>query len=71
MLQDAGIQLFTDDKNAAARKQAAGKDVALGGYLRAHLGRLKPGDCFAVLGYIQMNDAHQSQLQPIRQAGPR
>jgi glucose-6-phosphate isomerase len=66
VLQDAGVKLFTDDKNAAALKQAAGKDATLAGYLRAHLGRLKAGDYFAVLGYIQMNDAHESQLQSIR-----
>jgi transaldolase / glucose-6-phosphate isomerase len=66
VLQDAGIQLFTDDKNAAALKQAAGKDATLAGYLRAHLGRLKAGDYFALLGFIQMNDAHESQLQSIR-----
>jgi transaldolase / glucose-6-phosphate isomerase len=68
VLQDAGIKLFTDDKNAAALKQAAGKDATLVGYLRAHLGRLHAGDYFAVLGYIQMNDAHESQLQAIRHA---
>ncbi|HXO87625.1 MAG TPA: bifunctional transaldolase/phosoglucose isomerase [Candidatus Acidoferrales bacterium] len=68
VLQDAGIKLFTDDKNAAALKRAAGKDATLAGYLRAHLGRLKAGDYFAVLGYIQMNDSHQSQLQAIRHA---
>ena len=68
VLQDAGVKLFTDDKNAAALKQAAGKDAMLAGYLRAHLNRLRAGDYFAVLGYIQMNDAHQSQLQTIRHA---
>jgi transaldolase / glucose-6-phosphate isomerase len=68
VLQDAGIKLFTDDKNAAALKQAAGNDATLVGYLRAHLNRLHAGDYFAVLGYIQMNDAHESQLQAIRHA---
>ena len=68
ILTDAGIKLFTDEKNAAALKQAAGGDSTLVGYLRAHLGRLKAGDYFAVLGYIQMNDAHESQLQSIRHA---
>jgi transaldolase / glucose-6-phosphate isomerase len=68
VLQDVGIKVFTDDKNAAALNQAVGKDATLAGYLRAHLGRLKAGDYFAVLGYIQMNDAHQSQLQAIRHA---
>jgi transaldolase / glucose-6-phosphate isomerase len=66
VLQDAGVKLFTDDKNAAALKQAAGNDATLTGYLRAHLGRLKAGDYFAVLGYVQMNDAHEAQLQAIR-----
>jgi transaldolase/glucose-6-phosphate isomerase len=66
VLEDVGIKLFTDDKNAAALKQSAGKDATLAGYLRAHLGRLHAGDYFALLGYIQMNDAHQSQLQAIR-----
>jgi transaldolase / glucose-6-phosphate isomerase len=66
VLQDAGVKLFTDEKNAAALKQAAGGNATLAGYLKAHLGRLKAGDYFAVLGYIQMNDAHESQLQAIR-----
>lgn len=68
VLQDVGIKLFTDENNAAALKQAAGKDATLVGYLRAHLNRLHAGDYFAVLGYIQMNDAHESQLQAIRHA---
>ena len=38
------------------------------GYLRAHINRLKAGDYFAVLGYIERNDEHQTQLQTIRHA---
>ena len=68
ILQEAGVKLFTDAKNAAALKQAVGGDATLVGYLRAHLNRLHAGDYFAVLGYIQMNDAHESQLQSIRHA---
>ena len=68
VLVDGGIKLFTDEKNAAALKQAAASDATLAGYLRAHLNRLHAGDYFAVLGYIQMNDAHESQLQAIRHA---
>ena len=66
VLQDAGVKLFTDEKNAAALKQAAGKDASLVGYLRAHLNRLGAGDYFALLGYIQMNDTHEASLQSIR-----
>jgi hypothetical protein len=36
------------------------------GILRAHLSRLKPGDYFAVLAYIEMNEANEAQLQLIR-----
>jgi transaldolase / glucose-6-phosphate isomerase len=36
--------------------------------LKAHLSRLQPADYFALLGYIQMNDQHEQQLQAIRHA---
>jgi transaldolase/glucose-6-phosphate isomerase len=68
MLEEGGIKLFTDGKNAAALKQAAGADKSLVGCLRAHLSRLRAGDYFAVLGYIEMNGAHEAQLQSIRHA---
>jgi hypothetical protein len=45
---------------------AAGADRTLLGYLRAHLNRLKAGDYFALLGYVEMNDAHEKTLQGIR-----
>jgi len=63
-----GIKLFTDDKNAAALKQAAGNNPSLVSYLRAHLNRLQSGDYFAVLCYLQMNEANESLLQTIRHA---
>ncbi|MBD2095726.1 bifunctional transaldolase/phosoglucose isomerase [Trichocoleus sp. FACHB-591] len=64
---EAGIQLFTDSKNAAALFKAAGTDQSLGGYLRAHLNRLHQGDYCALLAYIDRNDAHQIQLKIIRE----
>jgi transaldolase / glucose-6-phosphate isomerase len=66
ILEDKGVKLFTDDKNAAALAHAAGSTKSLAGYLKAHLGRIKAGDYFALLGYIQMNEAHEQQLQAIR-----
>ena len=63
-----GIKLFTDSKNSASLQQSVGSDKTLVGYLRAHLNRLGVGDYFALLGYIQMNDAHEKQLQSIRHA---
>ena len=63
---EAGIQLFTDPKNAATLTQAVGDTPSLTNYLRAHLDRLAPGDYFALLAYIRRNEHHQVQLQLIR-----
>ena len=68
VVEDGGIKLFTDEKNAATLAQAAGADKSVAGYLKAHLGRIRAGDYFAVLGFIQMNDAHQKILQAVRHA---
>jgi transaldolase/glucose-6-phosphate isomerase len=68
VVEDGGIKLFTDEKNAATLAQAAGADKSVAGYLKAHLGRIRAGAYFAVLGFIQMNDAHQKILQAVRHA---
>ncbi len=59
-----GIKLYADEKNTATLR---GKP-RLAEILKAHLGRLHPGDYFAVLGYITMNDANEKALQAIRLA---
>ncbi len=64
---EAGIQLFTDQKNAEALTQMVSSQQSLGGYLRAHLERIKAGDYFALLAYIERNELHTEQLQAIRQ----
>jgi transaldolase/glucose-6-phosphate isomerase len=66
--EEQGIKLFTDEKNAASLATAVGSDRSLAGYLKAHLGRLGAGDYFAVLGFIQMDNAHKKSLQTIRHA---
>ncbi|MGH9734604.1 MAG: bifunctional transaldolase/phosoglucose isomerase [Candidatus Acidiferrales bacterium] len=63
---DRDIKLFADERNATELKLAAQKDGTLVAYLRAHLVRLRAGDYFALLGYVQMNDEHEQQLQSIR-----
>jgi len=68
VLEDNGIRLFTDDKNASELAKAAGNDKSLVGYLKAHLGRIQGGDYFAVLGYVQMNAEHEKALQAVRHA---
>jgi transaldolase / glucose-6-phosphate isomerase len=68
VLEDAGIKLFTDERNASELATAAGSDKSLVGYLKAHLARIKAGDYFAVLGYLQMNQEHEQSLQTLRLA---
>jgi glucose-6-phosphate isomerase len=76
ILEEAGIKLFTDEKNAAGLAKAAtgepisqkGSDSALTNYLRAHLARLGAGDYFALLAYVEMNTENESLLQTLRMA---
>ena len=62
--ESAGIRLFADERNTSALS-GAGK---LPDIVRAHLSRIRPGDYFAVLGYIPMNGANEKSLQAIRHA---
>ena len=57
-----GLKLFADERNTTAL--AGGEKLS--DILRAHFSRIVPGDYFAVLGYIQMNPAHEKALQAIR-----
>lgn len=68
ILEERGIKLFADEKNAAALASAAGSDKSLNAYVRAHLSRARSGDYFATLAYIEMNDANEASLQKIRHA---
>jgi transaldolase / glucose-6-phosphate isomerase len=62
------VALFTDETNLTALRQAAGSDHTLAGFLRAHLARLGDGDYFALLAYVEMNQAHEEELQRMRHA---
>ena len=66
VVEDSGIKLFTDEINAAELAKATGSDKSLAAYLKAHLARIKAGDYFAVLGYLQMNAEHEASLQTLR-----
>ncbi|MGE5305267.1 MAG: bifunctional transaldolase/phosoglucose isomerase, partial [Alphaproteobacteria bacterium] len=61
-----GIELYTDEKNAAALKLTVAGQPTLAGYLKSHLNRLGAGDYFALLAYIEMNEAHERSLQAMR-----
>jgi transaldolase / glucose-6-phosphate isomerase len=54
-----GVQLFADDASVTT-------GTTLTGHLKAHLNRLGAGDYFALLAYVEMNDAHESILQEMR-----
>jgi hypothetical protein len=57
-----GISLYADQRDV----DALGRSSTLAGYLAAHLKRLKAGDYFALLAYIERNARHADALQDIR-----
>jgi len=63
IFEQAGIKLFADPKNASAVG-----DGNIGHHLRSHFDRLRPGDYFALLAYVEMNPTHEAHLQEIRHA---
>lgn len=67
IFDDDNVKLFADSTYAAVLH--GGQDVGqpnLAGYLRAHLAQLKPGDYFAVLGFIQRDREHEKSMQKLR-----
>jgi len=63
LLEADGLKLFADPTNAAALPTS---DPTLAGILKAHFSRIMPRDYVALLGYIEMNEAHEAELQAIR-----
>jgi len=64
--RDDSLTLFADEKNHVALEHAAASDQTLHGYLRAHLARLVKGDYFALLAYVERNEAYERELETIR-----
>ena len=65
VLEEDGIRLFADPKNADALRGAA-KARTLEAYLAAHLGRVTAGDYVAINAYVEMDSATQQELQRMR-----
>ena len=73
-----GIRLFADANNAERLMSHAGANPSLASpslvspslvsLLREHLNQLQAGDYFALLAYLEMNDANEAPFQAIRQA---
>lgn len=66
IFKEDGLELFTDEKNAKQLAASVDSGKSIVGYLKAHLDRMSAGDYFALLAYIQMNDAHEKSLQSMR-----
>jgi transaldolase/glucose-6-phosphate isomerase len=67
LLTGDGLTLFADPRNAEALATAARGKTAEA-LLAAHLGRLRPGDYFAVNAFVAMNEANDRELQAVRLA---
>lgn len=63
---DAGITLFTDEKNQEDIVKQLDGAPSLAGYLRAHLNRIKQGDYVDLSAFIEMSDEHTTLLQESR-----
>ncbi|HXZ27189.1 MAG TPA: bifunctional transaldolase/phosoglucose isomerase [Terriglobales bacterium] len=64
-LEEGGIRLFADERNATDLLRAA-RHKSLSGMLRAHLDRIGAGDYLALLAYVHMNQEHEQVLQAMR-----
>jgi len=60
--QFGSVAIYADAANAAA----LGSPKTLAQALKVHLARLKPGDYFALLAFIEQNSAHEEALGAMR-----
>ncbi|MGH7389418.1 MAG: bifunctional transaldolase/phosoglucose isomerase [Candidatus Rokuibacteriota bacterium] len=63
--QGDGLALFADAANAAAL-DAASRERTVAATLKAHLGRVKPGDYVALLPYLERSAATETELAGLR-----
>jgi transaldolase/glucose-6-phosphate isomerase len=62
ILEEAGLSVFADERNAAS----LGNHKSLDALLCAHLGRVQEGDYVALLAYVQRSPEHEEALTQIR-----
>ncbi len=68
LLSGGGLSYFADPRNADALLTASGGTKTPEALVAAHLGRVKPGDYFAINAYVEMDDANDKELQSLRLA---
>ena len=66
LAEDGQLSLFADARNAADLGDHCGEHATLADYLKAHLARIKQGDYFAFLAYIERNEVHTRAIQAMR-----
>ncbi|MBI2358924.1 MAG: bifunctional transaldolase/phosoglucose isomerase [Deltaproteobacteria bacterium] len=66
LASEEGLSLHVDPQNGAAVAPARAK--GLEAVLAAHLGRIRPGDYFAINAYVARNPANRKELEAIRHA---
>jgi transaldolase/glucose-6-phosphate isomerase len=66
LLEDRGVKLFTDQANAAALTNERSGHESLVSFLKAHLNRVRAGDYFSILAYVDRNERHHTTLQEMR-----
>jgi transaldolase/glucose-6-phosphate isomerase len=64
ILEEAGLSVFADARNA----EALGRHKSLDAILSAHLGRVQDGDYVALLPYVERSEEHERALADIRRA---
>jgi transaldolase/glucose-6-phosphate isomerase len=62
---EKSIALYTDEKNAAALRQA-GADGSVESWLKAHFSRIGAGDYFAMLAYLAPEQKISARMQELR-----
>ena len=62
LLQEADFSIFAGEKDRKTFEKAG----TLVEYLATHLSRIRTGDYFALLAYVERNDRHLAALQEIR-----
>jgi transaldolase/glucose-6-phosphate isomerase len=62
ILEEAGLSVFADERNA----DALGRHTSLDAILCAHLGRVQEGDYVALLPYLERSEEHERAFADIR-----
>jgi transaldolase/glucose-6-phosphate isomerase len=66
LVEEGGIAVFADARNADALLTAAGGKKSVEALVRAHTGRVRPGDYFAINAFVESSPAVHRALSELR-----